>query len=291
MSCFEIPLQNYFESPKAQFSVLLILSSLCILCILCGIKLWLSIRREKIVIENSEYYKYVLALNKRTSYHRNIARSGKVIYTMHVTSKAKFDRTDTISSLHEYLDFYGHEMNVYLSQVSENRKVYRAYNSEFSGLSSVITREKCNELRIDYDKFQKIEQNLVDSEKLDMIQTLAITCFVEYTSPQGRNSYSKKCTYLESEIRTIIQDRIEQRAYVQSEAYRRRNERAKVTPSLRYDVMRRDDFRCRLCGRSARDGVELEVDHIVPISKGGSSIESNLQTLCRDCNRGKSAKM
>lgn len=74
------------------------------------------------------------------------------------------------------------------------------------------------------------------------------------------------------------------------EKKRRQIERGKVTPSIRYDVMRRDNFRCRLCGRSAANGIELEVDHIIPISRGGTSDKDNLQTLCRDCNRGKGAK-
>jgi 5-methylcytosine-specific restriction endonuclease McrA len=38
------------------------------------------------------------------------------------------------------------------------------------------------------------------------------------------------------------------------------------------------------------DGVKLEVDHIKPISKGGKTVLNNLQTLCMDCNRGKSNK-
>ena len=57
------------------------------------------------------------------------------------------------------------------------------------------------------------------------------------------------------------------------------------------DILKRDNFKCKLCGRSARDGVELEVDHIIPISKGGKTIESNLRVLCKDCNRGKSDKL
>ena len=71
----------------------------------------------------------------------------------------------------------------------------------------------------------------------------------------------------------------------------RQLERKKLTKSLRYDVMRRDRFRCRLCGRSSEeDGVKLEIDHIKPISKGGKTELNNLRTLCYDCNRGKRDK-
>ena len=59
---------------------------------------------------------------------------------------------------------------------------------------------------------------------------------------------------------------------------------------LRFLVMKRDDFKCRICGRSpaTTQGIELQVDHIIPWSKGGETTIDNLQTLCRDCNLGKS---
>jgi len=47
-----------------------------------------------------------------------------------------------------------------------------------------------------------------------------------------------------------------------------------------------------MCGRNVEDeGVKLEVDHIITVSKGGSNNMSNFQTLCFDCNRCKSAKI
>lgn len=67
-------------------------------------------------------------------------------------------------------------------------------------------------------------------------------------------------------------------------------EHAKVTRAMRYDVLRRDDFRCVKCGRGREDGVKLHVDHIKPVSRGGKSVMSNLQTLCEDCNCGKGNK-
>ncbi len=59
---------------------------------------------------------------------------------------------------------------------------------------------------------------------------------------------------------------------------------------LRFRVMSRDSFRCRACGRSpaTTPNVILNVDHIIPWSKNGKTIESNLQTLCEKCNLGKS---
>lgn len=59
---------------------------------------------------------------------------------------------------------------------------------------------------------------------------------------------------------------------------------------LRFKVMQRDNFKCCICGRSpATDpSVVLVLDHIYPWAKGGDTIYDNLQTLCKDCNLGKS---
>ena len=59
---------------------------------------------------------------------------------------------------------------------------------------------------------------------------------------------------------------------------------------LRFLVMRRDNFKCKACGRSPSNnqGVILHIDHITPWSKGGETIFENLQTLCSVCNIGKS---
>ena len=53
------------------------------------------------------------------------------------------------------------------------------------------------------------------------------------------------------------------------------------------DLKRHYDYRCLCCGR---DDIVLEADHILPISKGGSDDISNIQPLCRSCNRHKSNK-
>lgn len=66
-----------------------------------------------------------------------------------------------------------------------------------------------------------------------------------------------------------------------------KNQRGPVSLKLRFQILQRDDFACRYCGQKASDGAVLEVDHIHPASKGGLTVEANLQTLCFACNRGK----
>jgi 5-methylcytosine-specific restriction endonuclease McrA len=63
-----------------------------------------------------------------------------------------------------------------------------------------------------------------------------------------------------------------------------------VRAGMRWQVFERDDFKCVACGRSAKDGAILHVDHIVPRSKGGKNEMDNYQTLCHLCNIGKSNK-
>lgn len=61
----------------------------------------------------------------------------------------------------------------------------------------------------------------------------------------------------------------------------------RVPDCIRAAVLLRDGARCRKC----RTTLRLEVDHIIPVSKGGRTEESNLQTLCRRCNRRKWKKL
>ncbi len=56
----------------------------------------------------------------------------------------------------------------------------------------------------------------------------------------------------------------------------------------RFLIIQRDGYRCQVCGSRAADGAELEVDHKLAWSKGGSDDPANLWTLCKVCNSGKS---
>lgn len=59
-----------------------------------------------------------------------------------------------------------------------------------------------------------------------------------------------------------------------------------INIQLRYKIMLRDDFKCVLCGATAKDD-RLIIDHKIPVVFGGTNDENNLRTLCRACNHGK----
>jgi excisionase family DNA binding protein len=56
---------------------------------------------------------------------------------------------------------------------------------------------------------------------------------------------------------------------------------------LRFLILKRDNYRCQICGNNAENGARLEVDHKIAVAVGGSNDPSNLWTLCFNCNRGK----
>lgn len=69
-----------------------------------------------------------------------------------------------------------------------------------------------------------------------------------------------------------------------------RGSRREVTLSLRYTVLKRDRFRCVKCGVSPATNptAQLHVDHVIAWANRGETILQNLQSLCSDCNLGKS---
>jgi len=73
------------------------------------------------------------------------------------------------------------------------------------------------------------------------------------------------------------------------ESYKRRT----IPLNIRWAVLKRDNYTCVKCGKSpAKDrDIDIEVDHIKPIAKGGTNEIDNLQVLCNSCNQGKKDKL
>ena len=64
--------------------------------------------------------------------------------------------------------------------------------------------------------------------------------------------------------------------------------RSAISKSVRFDIFRRDDFRCKYCGMRPPE-VMLVLDHVVPVAAGGLNTVDNLVTSCEACNGSKNS--
>ena len=111
----------------------------------------------------------------------------------------------------------------------------------------------------------------------------------EYVSAGGNSSQRTTVTLDPPTIDALIETLSQKIRWRKSAA----GQRALMTSWLRNSIKARDNHTCRYCSVSlaAEPHLLLEVDHIIPVSKGGLSTPDNLQTLCWRCNRTKSNKV
>ncbi len=118
------------------------------------------------------------------------------------------------------------------------------------------------------------------------VERLYPTLTMVYVSPQGRSSLESSVV-LDCETIQEICGKIENMMEKKNHA---KTQRSKMTPELREFIMKRDNYTCQICGNSKyrEPNLLLEVDHIHPVSAGGTTTFDNLWTLCWKCNRSKS---
>jgi len=107
----------------------------------------------------------------------------------------------------------------------------------------------------------------------------------EYKFGTWRKALEKFIEYVNKENIPLLEKAVEKKEPISKHKTKR-----SINWRLRFLVMRKDKFKCQNDGWSPAIGVgrTLEVDHIIPWSKGGETVLENLQTLCSICNIGKS---
>lgn len=109
-------------------------------------------------------------------------------------------------------------------------------------------------------------------------------CFL-YVSPAGRSERSCNIRVTPNVLQRV-QSEISAKIAKEGHSKAQRNA---MSNDLRAAIKKRDNYTCCLCGNSVfkEPNLLLEVDHIIPVSKGGKTEANNLQTLCWRCNRKK----
>lgn len=246
-------------------------------------------KNKKVVIEKSQRVKTLLSLNKTMNF---LTIPSKYSNCQICNSKRQLERLSMDEYLMALIDsdelFY---QNI-VQTISSNISQYNIYIKQAQSIKSSATEGFCNSFGFTLNKFLKYEESVFKSKILRKPQMdVIIYCKATYTSPKGRNHYWKEKSYHYNELKRFFEHTVELKKQKQTRQHQIKAERAKMTDSLRYDILKRDNFRCQICGSCAQDGVKLHVDHVIPVSKGGKTVEENLRTLCDRCNMGKSDKM
>jgi len=152
----------------------------------------------------------------------------------------------------------------------------------------------------DYEQYiQNVPDYVLENDEDGFYQRLGLAIIDEavlnveykftYTSGGGMAQRSFTVPMNEENIIELI-NRLESKLSLQAQT---KEQRALMTTKLRTQIKERDHYTCCQCGNSTskEPNLLLEVDHILPIAKGGLTIENNLQTLCWKCNRSKGAKL
>lgn len=242
-------------------------------------------RHTSFVVENSNSLKALKALN------------GKYIFfdILNYTESHTYDNDkfyDNISCedyLIYQLQFNQNRVKQEISKADSNKSNFARYCTELSKIDCFGDFDKST------DKYNKkllrsIETRIFTQNTKSPVIEFKAKVLLYCAQINGRVYTHKQATFTSEQIKNFIR-RLNNR---KGAFYNDRGiwdsicrvERGKVSNKMRFSIYKRDDYRCRICGRTSRFN-DLEIDHIKPIAKGGKSTYDNLQTLCRRCNTEK----
>ena len=271
------------DAPIGFFVLLAAIAAVVVLLLIADRKINAQIFNE------SPKIRALIALNSKMEFHEvqsffNVRK--------HYDNKSNYNKiepsylmtADIRGQIHFYADI--------ARKIKENRSLYEEYIENVDKIkATVVTDLKDLKFRVVKWAYRRLENKIFDKAVLTPAVDCSFDVLMTYSSPKGKVNLSKGKTYNFNDMYTCLES--VSRTYLDKETNKRLAlvERGMLTDSMRYDILRRDHFKCVLCGASADEGARLHVDHIIPISKGGKSEYDNLRTLCERCNVGKSNKI
>ncbi len=188
------------------------------------------------------------------------------------------------------LQFIRKDVLTQIKNTCSNREQYSQYLGEVKAITQ-FGQFKVSIGKLKLDKLIKIEKLLVERQTLrEPCTQFSLTVTLYCSKINGQVYDWKRYSFSAAEISTFIKRLNNKRG----DFYNDRGiwdalcrvERGKVSNKMRFAIYERDGYRCRHCGVYGRYNkyVQLEIDHIIPIAKGGKTTYDNLQTLCHKCN-------
>jgi hypothetical protein len=208
--------------------------------------------RRRQVHGASAALKYLVDLNSR--YRAAVAQLPPIRFSFAtaVNSKSKLDRFDlpafvSLSILERESAVEG-EVRLRLTTIER----YVEYRNEWEWVGRTWLG-KGNHPRVNPKRFVSIEDRLFRRHTLKAPTAKArVSATVKHTSPKGKNHYSRRLDWNFIQLRDGLRGAQAQRELQSTAEFQRERERSLMTPNLRMTIMRRDGYRCRMCGCHGR---------------------------------------
>ena len=271
--------------------IITLVISLTVVAAILTLIIFIAVRNNKyrtFVIENSQAIKNIKEVNERYTFkeYDSITK-----FYHRFDNKGYWYKTEPVAFLSREIRNNLEYWFRVREKIIFNRTELDKYTKEVKEAFVSISKETCDVNNKRYKKCYKIEKKMFDSLIEQPLTSISISVRLRYVSKKGKVDVSKNENFdyvvLNRILDSVSTKRVDRQTYERLATA----ERAMLSDSMRYDILKRDGFRCVLCGMSVKDGAVLHVDHIIPVSKGGKSVPDNLRTLCEKCNLGKSNKI
>lgn len=238
---------------------------------------------KNFVIDHSIALKRLKIINSKYKFNKVKLIEFKKCYD----NRKYYENVNPVDYLIYELQFKQKEIKENISLILENYNNYELYVSDIKEIG-----EKYQYNTKDLPRFKRLlyyfEDRLFADNVKHPVVKFQIFVKIYLTNIQGKYLSGKSGTFYLTDVEDLIEkvnDKTNGR-FSDEKIWKSISavERAKVSNKLRFAVYDRDKNRCVKCGSRSN----LEIDHIIPISKGGKTEFSNLQTLCKNCNQKKS---
>ena len=157
---------------------------------------------------------------------------------------------------------------------------------------ATVFKIDCNEARVTAYEQQQIEMQLAEDRATKLKKELEVATLEEEAKlhqlkREEREKERIRRQLLAQKKRRELERKVQQEMYERGELAMEGTKRRYIPHSVVSEVYRRDGAKCVICGSVEN----LQLDHIIPFSKGGADTAENLQVLCQKCNLKKSNKI
>lgn len=240
-------------------------------------------RYGNFVVKNSVFLNRLRETNKRYNFFPRVNLDQSHTYD----NEKYYDTISCTDYLIYQLQFIRKDILSQIQKTKTNKEQYSRYLNDVKAVTQ-FGQFQVPIGKLKLDKLIKKEKQLVEQQIYREPYTQFSLTVTLYCSKINGQVYGRKCKSFSAEDILTLTKRLNNKNgnfYIDRGIWDAlcRVERGKVSNKMRFSIYSRDDYRCRCCGISERYA-QLEIDHIVPIAKGGKSTYENLQTLCHKCN-------